>query len=45
MGKGWQLLNIKFDSEHVYGDVDKYIKTKIKTYGDRVKKSKRSKSA
>ena len=30
------LLNIKFDSEPVYGDVDKYIKTKIKMYGDRV---------
>ena len=30
------LLNINFDSEHVYGDVDNYIKTKIKLYGDRV---------
>ena len=30
------LLNIEFDSEPVYGDVDKYIKTKIKMYGDRV---------
>ena len=30
------LLNIKFDSEPVYGDVDKYIKRKIKMYGDRV---------
>ena len=30
------LLTIKFDSEPIYGDVDKYIKTKIKTYGDRV---------
>ena len=29
-------LNIKFDSEPVYGDNDKYIKTKIKTYGDKV---------
>ena len=28
------LLNIEFDSEPVYGDVDKYIKTKIKIYGD-----------
>ena len=26
----------EFDSEPVYGDVDKYIKTKIKTYGDKV---------
>ena len=30
------LLNIEFDSEPVFGDVDKYIKTKIKMYGDRV---------
>ena len=30
------LLNIEFDSEPVYGDVDKYIKTEIKTYGDKV---------
>ena len=36
MGKGWQSLNIEFDSEPVYGDVDKYIKTKTKMYGDRV---------
>ena len=30
------LLNIKFDSEPVYGDNDKYIKTKIKLYGDKI---------
>ena len=30
------LLNIEFYSEPVYGDVDKYIKTKIKMYRDRV---------
>ena len=30
------LLSIKFDSEPIYGDVDKYIKTKIKVYGNRV---------
>ena len=30
------LLTLKFDSEPIYGDVDKYIKTKIKTYGNRV---------
>ena len=30
------LLNIEFDSEPVHGDADKYIKTKIKMYGDRV---------
>ena len=28
------LLHIKFDSQPVYGDGDKYIKTKIKMYGD-----------
>ena len=27
-----KLLKIKFDSKPVYGDDDKYIKTKIKTY-------------
>ena len=30
------LLDIKFDSQLVYGDGDKYIKTKIKMYGNRV---------
>ena len=30
------LMNIEFNSEPVYGDGDKYIKTKIKMYGDRV---------
>ena len=30
------LMNIIFDSEPVYGDNDKYIKTKIKSYGDKV---------
>ena len=30
------LMNIEFDSEPVYGDGDKYIKTKIKMYEDRV---------
>ena len=29
------LTNIEFDSEHVYGDDDKYIKIKIKSYGDK----------
>ena len=29
-------MNIEFDSEPVYGDGDKYIKTKIKLYEDRV---------
>ena len=36
MRKISNLLNIEFDSEPVYGDGDKYIKTKIKMYGDRV---------
>ena len=36
MGKGSNLLNIEFDSESVYGDVDKYIKIKMKMCGDRV---------
>ena len=30
------LMNIEFDSESVYSDNDKYIKTKIKMYEDRV---------
>ena len=30
------LLNIKFDSEPVYGDNPKYIKTKIKIYDNNV---------
>ena len=29
-------MNIKFDSEPVFSDNDKYIKTKIKLYGDKV---------
>ena len=29
------ILNIKFDSEPVYGDNDQYIKTKIKSYRDK----------
>ena len=30
------LMNIEFDSEPVYGDNDKYIKTKIKLYGNEI---------
>ena len=30
MGKNSNLMNIEFDSEPVYGDNDKYIKTKIR---------------
>ena len=33
-GRISNLMNIKSDSEPVYGDNDKYIKTKIKSYGD-----------
>ena len=29
-------MNIEFDSELVYGDNDKYIKTTIKLYGDKL---------
>ena len=35
-GKISNLLNIEFDSQPVHGDGDKYIKTKLKMYGDRV---------
>ena len=38
-GKVNSLMNIKFDSESAYGDNDKYIKTKIKLYGDKVNTS------
>ena len=31
-----KLLEIKFDSKPIYGDDEKYITTKIKTYGDSV---------
>ena len=30
------LLSTEFDSEPIYGDNDKYIKTKIKSYGDKI---------
>ena len=30
------LMKIKLDSEPVYGDNDKYIKTKLKLYGDKI---------
>ena len=29
------LMNIEFDSAPVYGDNDKYIKAKIKSYGNK----------
>ena len=37
------LMNIEFDSEPVYVDGDKYIKTKIKMYEDRVNTNFQSK--
>ena len=37
------LLSIIFDSEPVYGDNDKYIKTKIKLYGDKINTNFQSK--
>ena len=37
MKKVRNSLNIKFDSEPVYGDNDKYIKTKIKIYDVNIK--------
>ena len=30
------LMNTEFDGEPVYGNNDKYIKTKINSYGDKV---------
>ena len=30
-------MNTEFDSEPFYGDKDKYVKTKIKSYGDKNK--------
>ena len=32
-----KLLDMKCDSQPLYGDGDKYIKTKIKMYGGRLK--------
>ena len=31
-----KLMNINFDSKPTYGNDDKYIKTKIKTYEDSI---------
>ena len=36
MGENNSLMNIELDSEAVYGDGDKYIKSKIKMCGGRV---------
>ena len=40
LGKVSSLMDIKFDSEPVYGDNDKYVKTKIKIYGDKFSRQK-----
>ena len=37
-------MSIKFDSEPVYGDNDKYLKTNIKMYEDRVNTNFQSKT-
>ena len=43
MGKS-QLINIEFESEPVYVDNDKYIKAKVKSYGEQANtNSKRKK--
>ena len=36
MEKNWKIIKNKFDGRPVYGDDEKYIKTKIKTYDDSV---------
>ena len=43
MEKVRTLMDIKFDSETVYGNIDKYIKTKIKSYEGEIKTNFRSK--
>ena len=35
-GKISNLINMKFQSESVYGENDKHIKTKIKSHGDKI---------
>ena len=40
-----KLLKIEFDSEPVYGDNDKYIKTKIKIYAGSVNTNFKGKGA
>ena len=37
--KNTSLTKINFDSEPIYGNNDKYIKTKIKSYGDKGNKN------
>ena len=40
-----ELLNVKFDSKPVYGEDDKYIKAKIKSYKDKVNTNSQGKKA
>ena len=42
-GKSSRLIGKEFDSDPVYGDSDKYIKTKIKSYGDKINTNSQSK--
>ena len=44
MGRVSILMNIKFHSESLYDDNDKYIKANIKAYGDKVNKNFQSKN-
>ena len=44
-GKIGNLINIEFDSEPVYGYDDKYIKTKIKLYREKVNTNFQSKKS
>ena len=44
-GKVSNLMDIKYESEPVYGDNAKYIKAKIKIYRDKVDKFSRQKSS
>ena len=37
--KNEKLMNIDFNSKPTYGDDDKYIKTKIRTYEDSITKN------
>ena len=36
MGKIFNVIGKEFDREPVYGNNDKYIKTKINSYGDKI---------
>ena len=38
-------MNIELDSKPISGDSDKYIKTKIKSYGDKINKTFQSKKS